>query len=308
MKVVFAGTPAAALPSLQAVADSRHDLAAVLTRPDARVGRGRKLARSPVAEWGDANGVDVLTPIAPKEPEFLEQLRQIAPDCVVVVAYGALAPAAALEVPTHGWVNLHFSLLPAWRGAAPVQHALLHGDEVTGASVFQLETGLDTGPVFGTVTENIRPRDTAGELLQRLSQHGAQLLTQVLDAVDDGAATAVPQPGHGVSLAPKIGVDDARVRWDVPAFAVDRRVRAMTPDPGAWTTWGGQRVRITPVTIDPEGPRLSPGQVEVGKSTVHVGTAGDPVRLDRLQVPGKKYIDAAAWGRGLAERDGVVFE
>ncbi|MGH8795017.1 MAG: methionyl-tRNA formyltransferase [Stackebrandtia sp.] len=308
MRLIFAGTPEAALPALRAIADSRHDLAAVLTRPDAPTGRGRKLSRSPVGAWADGNGVETLTPAKPKDPEFLDRLRAIAPDCVPVVAYGALVPAAALEIPGHGWINLHFSLLPAWRGAAPVQHAVLHGDEVTGASVFQLETGLDTGPVFGTVAETVRPQDTSGDLLERLADSGATLLTHVLDAIEDKTAAAVPQPADGVTLAPKVTVEDARIRWDEPAFAVDRRVRAVTPAPGAWTTWNGERVRLSPVTVDPEGPRLAPGAVAVGKSAVHVGAAGAPVRLSRIQPPGKKPMAAADWGRGLRSSDGIAFE
>ncbi|TWJ16247.1 methionyl-tRNA formyltransferase [Stackebrandtia albiflava] len=308
MRLVFAGTPEVAVPSLEAIADSGHELVAVVTRPDARVGRGRRLSRSPVAAWADARGVEVLTPARPREPEFLQRLTDLAPDCVPVVAYGALVPAAALAIPRYGWINLHFSLLPAWRGAAPVQHAVLHGDEVTGASVFQLETGLDTGPVFGTVTEAVRPTDTSGDLLGRLADTGAVLLRQVLDGIDAGEARAVPQPSDGVSSAPKIGVDDARVRWSDPAFAVDRRIRAVTPAPGAWTTWQGERFRIGPVAVDTSGSRLAPGELRIDKHTVAVGTATDPVVLDRVQPPGKAMMDATAWTRGLRETDGIRFE
>src|SRR5258707_3487894 len=198
MRLVFAGTPAVALPALDAIAASSHDLVAVVTRPDAAAGRGRGLRRSPVGAWADERGIETLTPARPREPEFLDRLKEIAPDCVPVVAYGALVPPAALEIPKHGWLNLHFSLLPAWRGAAPVQHAVLHGDEVTGASVFELEAGLGTGPVFGTVVEHIRPTDTSGDLLARLSVSGAELLVRVLDAIEAGAVTAVPQPGDGI--------------------------------------------------------------------------------------------------------------
>ncbi|CAM3360505.1 methionyl-tRNA formyltransferase [Stackebrandtia soli] len=307
MKLVFAGTPDVALPSLDAIVDGGHELAAVVTRPDARVGRGRSLSRSPVAAWADERGVEVLTPVKPSEPEFLRRLGEIAPDCVPVVAYGALVPQSALEIPAHGWINLHFSLLPAWRGAAPVQHAVLHGDAVTGASVFQLERGLDTGPVFGTVTETIARGDTSGDLLGRLAVSGAVLLTQVLHAIESGDAVAVPQPSDGVSLAPKVSVDDARVRWGDPAFAVDRRIRAVTPAPGAWTTWDGQRMRVGPVVVDVEGPALGPGEVAVSKSAVHVGTGTDPVRLVEVQPPGKKLMAADAWGRGLHVRDAIVF-
>jgi methionyl-tRNA formyltransferase len=186
LRLLFAGTPEPAVPSLEALLGSRHDVVAVLTRPDARAGRGRKVSRSPVAERADAAGVPVLQPRSPREPEFLEQLAELAVDCAPVVAYGALVPQAALDLPAHGWVNLHFSLLPAWRGAAPVQHAIMAGDEVTGASTFRLEAGLDTGPVFGTVTETIGAHDTAGDLLGRLSVSGAGLLVATLDGIAAG--------------------------------------------------------------------------------------------------------------------------
>ncbi|MDG4780626.1 methionyl-tRNA formyltransferase [Micromonospora sp. WMMD961] len=299
MRVVFAGTPAVAVPALAAVAASRHELVAVVTRPDAPAGRGRGLSRSPVGEWADEHGVEVLTPARPREPEFLDRLRVLAPDCVPVVAYGALVPPAALEIPRHGWINLHFSLLPAWRGAAPVQHAVLHGDEVTGASVFQLEEGLDTGPVYGTLTDEIRAADTSGDLLGRLADSGAGLLVAVLDAIDDGTARAEPQPADGVSLAPKLTVDDARVRWGDPAFAVDRRLRACTPAPGGWTTFRGERVKLGPVVPVPDGPELKPGELLVEKSRVLAGTATVPVRLGEVRAAGKRAMGATDWARGV---------
>ncbi|MFC0100450.1 methionyl-tRNA formyltransferase [Micromonospora marina] len=307
MRLVFAGTPAVAVPALDAIAASGHELLAVLTRPDAPAGRGRGLARSPVGAWADAHGVEVLTPARPREPEFLDRLRELAPDCVPVVAYGALVPPVALEIPRYGWINLHFSLLPAWRGAAPVQHAVLHGDELTGASVFELEEGLDTGPVYGTVTDEIRPADTSGDLLERLAHSGAGLLVAVLDAIGAGTARTVPQPADGVSLAPKLTVEDARVRWADPAFAVDRRVRACTPAPGPWTTFRDDRVKLGPVTPLPDGPELRPGELHVEKSGVLVGTATTPVRLGEVRAAGKKAMAAGDWARGARVTAGEVF-
>jgi methionyl-tRNA formyltransferase len=304
MRLVFAGTPAVALPSLDAIAASGHDLAAVVTRPDAPAGRGRHLVRSPAGAWADEHGVEVLTPARPREPEFLDRLRDLAPDCVPVVAYGALVPPAALEIPKHGWVNLHFSLLPAWRGAAPVQHAILHGDEVTGASVFELEAGLDTGPVYGTLTEPIRPTDTAGDLLDRLATEGAGLLVAVLDAIEAGTARAHPQPADGVTMAPKITVEDARIRWDDPAFAVDRRIRACTPAPGAWTTLRDERLKLGPVRPIANGPRLGPGDLLVERSQVLAGTATTPVVLGEVRAAGKKAMAATDWARGTRIQPG----
>lgn len=306
MRVVFAGTPAVAVPSLDAIAASEHDVVAVVTRPDAPAGRGRRLVRSPVGAWADERGIEVLTPARPREPEFLARLAEIAPECVPVVAYGALVPPAALAIPAHGWINLHFSLLPAWRGAAPVQHAVLHGDEVTGASVFTLEEGLDTGPLLGTLTEPIGPTDTAGDLLERLAASGSRLLVDVLDAIAAGRATAVPQAREGVSLAPKLTVADAEIRWDHPAFAVDRRIRACTPAPGAWTVFRGERIKIGPVTtvgdrsgLPAEVAALAPGRVAVARNRVFVGTATDPVLLGEVRAAGKRPMAADAWARGV---------
>jgi methionyl-tRNA formyltransferase len=307
MRLVFAGTPAVAVPALDAIAASGHDLLAVVTRPDAPAGRGRGLARSPVGAWADAHGVEVLTPARPREPEFLDRLRALAPDCVPVVAYGALVPPSALEIPRLGWINLHFSLLPAWRGAAPVQHAVLHGDELTGASVFQLEEGLDTGPVYGTVTDEVRPADTSGDLLERLAHAGAGLLVAVLDALAAGTARAEPQPADGVSLAPKLTVEDARVRWADPAFAVDRRIRACTPAPGPWTTFRGERVKLGPVTAVANGPELKPGELRVEKSRVLAGTGTAPVQLGEVRAAGKKAMSAGDWARGARVAAGEVF-
>ncbi|MBB2987816.1 methionyl-tRNA formyltransferase [Terracoccus luteus] len=307
MRVVFAGTPDAAVPALEAVAASRHELVAVVTRPDAPAGRGRRLEASPVRRRAEQLGVEVLTPARVRDEDFLERLRALAPDACPVVAYGNLIPPTALDIPTHGWVNLHFSLLPAWRGAAPVQHALMAGDEMTGASTFVIERGLDTGPVLGVMTEAVRPRDTAGDLLGRLARAGAGLLVATLDGLEAGELVPVPQPAEGVSLAPKIEVDDARVDWALPALAVDRRVRGCTPAPGAWTTFRGERLKLEPVevTVDADLPpdlqqaRPRPGEVVATKRAVFVGTGTDPVRLGVVQAHGKKPMPAPDWARGV---------
>jgi methionyl-tRNA formyltransferase len=307
MRIVFAGTPAVTLPSLEAIAASGHELIAVVTRPDAPAGRGRQLMRSPAGAWADERGLEVLTPQRPREPEFQERLRELAPDVVPVVAYGALVPPAALEIPKHGWVNLHFSLLPAWRGAAPVQHAVLHGDEVTGASVFELEAGMDTGPVYGTLTEQIRPTDTSGDLLDRLASEGAGLLVAVLDAIESGSARAHPQSADGISMAPKLSVEDARVRWADPAFAVDRRIRACTPAPGAWTTLRGDRLKLGPVRPVANATALKPGELLVERTQVLAGTATTPVILGEVRAAGKKPMSASDWARGLRIQPGENF-
>ncbi|MGB3335376.1 MAG: methionyl-tRNA formyltransferase [Mycobacterium sp.] len=300
MRIVFAGTPETALPSLQRLIDSpRHDVVAVLTRPDAASGRRGTPQPSPVARLAFDHGIPVLRPAQPNAPESVAELIELAPECCPVVAYGALLRDALLAVPTHGWVNLHFSLLPAWRGAAPVQAAIAAGDEVTGATTFQIEPELDSGPVYGVVTETIRADDTAGELLGRLAVSGAELLAATLDGIADGALHAVPQPSDGVSYASKISVDDARVRWELPAAVIERRIRAVTPNPGSWTMIGDLRVRVGPVGLADDGPAgLPPGDIHVDRRHVWVGTGSVPVRLGQIQPPGKKLMDAADWARG----------
>ena len=257
-----------------------------------------------MAERADAYGVPVLQPRSPREPAFLEHLAGLAVDCAPVVAYGALVPPAALELPGHGWVNLHFSLLPAWRGAAPVQHAVMAGDEVTGASTFLLEAGLDTGPVFGTLTEAIGPRDTAGDLLARLSVSGARLLVATLDGIAAGTLEPQPQPAEGVSLAPRIDPADARVDWALPAHVVDRRVRGVTPAPGAWTTWRGERLRLGPVAPVAGIGDLGPGELRTERAGVLVGAGRGAVRLGEVQPAGKRMVPAADWARGARPAEG----
>jgi methionyl-tRNA formyltransferase len=328
VRLVFAGTPEVALPALRALAASRHTVAAVITRPDAPAGRGQRLVASPVAALADELGIAALKPARPSEPSFLASLRALAPDCCPVVAYGALIPQAALDIPRHGWVNLHFSVLPAWRGAAPVQHAVLRGDDITGATTFELVKELDAGPVYGTLTEPIRPADTSGDLLGRLSVSGAELLVATLDAIEDGTARAIPQPADGVSLAPKLTPADARVDWKLPAHLIDRQIRGCTPDPGAWTEFESTRLKLWPVTpvspaspathasaahasaahasaahgasVDPAAaPAQAPGELRIERGAVYVGTGSTPVRLGDVQPQGKRRMPAADWARGL---------
>ena len=298
MRLVFAGTPAAALPALDALLESgRHEVLAVVTRPAARAGRGRKAQPSPVAQRAEQRGIPVLTPSRPGDEEFVEQLKRLEPDACPVVAYGALIPPRVLKVPPRGWLNVHFSLLPAWRGAAPVAHAILAGDEVTGVTVFELDEGLDTGPVYGVTTTGIGPGETAGELLERLASDGARLLTTVLDGIEDGRLRPEPQPPHGATLAPKLHKEDGRIDWAHPAVAVDRRVRATTPRPGAWTTFRGRRLGLRPVGGTGSEP-LAPGELSVTRDTVTVGTGSDPVVLGEVAPEGRTWMPAADWARG----------
>lgn len=316
MKLIFAGTPEPAVPALKALIASSHEVVAVITRPDARKGRGRTLYPSPIKEVALENGIEVLTPSTLKADTedgqaVRERIKELAPDAIPVVAYGNLVPEDLLDAATHGWVNLHFSLLPAWRGAAPVQASIRAGDDITGASTFQIEQGLDTGPVLGTITETIQTKDTAGELLERLSQSGAHLLVATMDGLESGEMVPQPQQGEP-TYASKITTEDARIRWSEPDFAVDRHVRAHTPAPGAWTMLGDDRMKIGKITplhteaeVLNEIPELSPGQVHITKKAVYVGTATTPVRVDQLQPVGKKMMNAADWGRGLGANNDV---
>jgi methionyl-tRNA formyltransferase len=305
VRVVFAGTPEVALPSLRAVASSSHELVGVVTRPAAPAGRGRRLTPSPVGTAAQELGVPVLTPRHPRDPDFQDELRRLAPDCCPVVAYGAILPQSALDIPPRGWVNLHFSVLPAWRGAAPVQRALWAGDDYTGATTFRIVPELDAGPTYGVVTERIRAGDTAGDLLGRLAEAGGPLLVATLDGIESGQVQARPQPLEGVSLAPKVEVGEAEVAWTRPAYVVDRQVRACTPAPGAWTTHAGLRLKLGPVTVDPEGPLLEPGELAVGKRSVHAGTGSEPVLLGDVRPFGKREMPAADWARGIRLSDGA---
>ncbi|OZE74411.1 methionyl-tRNA formyltransferase [Rhodococcus sp. 15-649-2-2] len=305
MRVVFAGTPDPAVPSLRRLLESeRHEVIAVVTRPDAASGRGRKTVRSPVGLLADEHGIPVFTPAKPSDPDFVSQLIDFAPDVCPVVAYGALLPQPVLDIPRFGWINLHFSLLPAWRGAAPVQAAIAAGDEITGASTFLLDAGMDTGPVLGVVTERIRSTDTTGDLLTRLASSGAELLNATLDAIEDGTAGAHPQPDDGVSYASKVTVDAARIDWNRSAAYIDRHIRSVTPAPGAWTTIGELRVKIAPVQLVPD--TLPPGAIEVRKSGVHIGTGTTALVLGDIQPQGKKVMKALDWARGARLDDTAV--
>jgi len=298
VRLIFAGTPAVAVSTLEALLASRHEVIAVVTRPDAPAGRGRRMEPSPVAAAAEQAGLEVLKPVKVRDPEFLKRLGELAPDCCPVTAYGALLPQSALDIPPHGWVNLHFSLLPAWRGAAPVQHAIMHGDEITGATTFQIVKELDAGPVYGMVTEQVLPADTSGDLLGRLADSGSRLLVATLDGIEDTAVIPAPQPAEGVSIAPKITVEDARVDWTKPAFAVDRLIRGCTPDPGAWTPLDGGRLKLWPVSPH-DGVSLAPGELHIDHNVVSVGTSTTAVRLGDVQPPGKRRMPAADWARGL---------
>jgi len=298
MRLVFAGTPDVALPSLEALLASRHEVAAVLTRPPAPAGRGRESRPSPVQVRADELGIPVLTPTGLRDADVLASIADLAPDCCPVVAYGALLPPEALAIPTQGWINLHFSLLPRWRGAAPVQHAIRAGDSVTGATTFRIDEGLDTGPILLQESTRIGEHETSGELLARLAVSGAALLVGTLDAIEDGRVTAQRQPDAGITVAPRIHAEDARIDWHADAGALDRLIRAVTPLPGAWTTMRGERLRVGPIEITDESG-LTPGEVRAGKHDVLVGTGTSVVRLGTVVAQGKRPMAAADWARGL---------
>lgn len=288
--------------ALEALTASAHEVVGVLTKPDAPAGRGRSLRASSVSESAHRHGLTVHTPH--QLIDVLPLLKDLQPDAVAVVAYGLLVPPELLEVPTHGWVNAHFSLLPRWRGAAPVQHAIAAGDTTTGVTTFRINRGLDTGPILATSQEvAIRERDDSGHLLDRLAPIGAHLLVNTLDALAVGGVTASPQPGEGASLAPRLTVEQARIDWSASAREVDRWIRACTPAPGAWTTCAGERLRIgTPLGIR-VGESPDVGRLVVEGSVVLVSAGEGFVELDQVQPQGKKWMPADAWIRGLRIED-----
>ena len=308
---MFAGTPGPALPTLRALIDGGQNVVAVISRPPAPAGRGRTLAASPVAEAATAAGLPLLTPVSARDPEFVAALRALDPELGVVVAYGQLLRRDVLDIPALGWVNLHFSLLPAWRGAAPVAAAIRAGDDLTGASAFRLEAGMDTGPVYGVITEPIGPRDTAGALLARLAVAGATLVARVVAGLADGTARARPQPADGVSSAPKLTAADAEIDFTAPAAAVERQIRAVTPDPGAWaeSPWG--RLTLGPAApVDTAGkpadaPQLAPGELAVQRRRALVGTGTAPLQLGEVRPPGRRWMPATDWARGVRPEPGT---
>lgn len=297
MRIAFAGTPDVAIPSLRELIAAGHDIVAVITRPDAPAGRGRVLTPSPVADFAVEHGLPVLKP--QRLSDIADGLRALEPDCIPVVAYGALVPADLLNVPKYGWINLHFSLLPAWRGAAPVQRAIMAGDDVTGASTFRLEAALDTGPVFGSLTRTIAPDDTAGTVLGALAEDGARLLARTVAELP--TLRPVAQSGDEVSYAEKLTKLDAMVRWDHPALVIDRQIRGCTPDPGAWSSIDGERIGIAPIRIRPDVTDLASGALRFDDDVL-VGTGSHAVQLVQVKPAGRGWMDAAAWARGLRTR------
>ena len=308
MRLLFAGTPKVAVATLDALLESGHEVVAVLTRPDALAGRGRRLVASAVAQRATELGLRLMQPDRPTDPDFLADLAILGVDVAPIVAYGGLIPPAALALPRNGWINLHFSLLPAWRGAAPVQRAIMAGDDITGASTFILEEGLDTGPVLGVVTETIRPTDTSGDVLARLALSGAELMVRTLDAIEEGVAVPSPQPNDGISLAPRITTDEVRIDWTRPALAIDRLVRGATPEPGAWTTLRGQRVGVGPVKLLVDDTSLVAGQLGVDRAGIRVGTGSHAVLLGEVKPAGKRWMPASDWARGARLSESEVVE
>ncbi|AKK03224.1 methionyl-tRNA formyltransferase [Corynebacterium epidermidicanis] len=311
MRILFAGTPDVAAMALRRLIVSEHEVIGVLTRPDARKGRGRTLHPSPVAEVAMEYDIPTFKPSTLKldtedGDRFREDLHSLAPDCVPVVAYGNLIPEDLLAAVPQGWINLHFSLLPQWRGAAPVQAAIYHGDDITGATTFRIDRGLDTGDVLGTITTEIGANETAAQLLHRLAESGGDLLVATMDGLAGGALVARPQVGEP-TYAAKIEKEDAQINWQAPALQIDRQIRAHTPAPGAWTMLADQRMKVGPVVLS-EREGLRPGHIEVTKQGVYVGTGSTAVMLGEIQPPGKKMMNAADWARGVTMAEGTVFQ
>lgn len=307
LRLVFAGTPAVAVPSLERLAASGHEVVGVVTRPDAPLGRKRVLTPSPVASAAEALGIPVVK-AARLDAAATAEIEALRPELGVIVAYGGLVREPLLSTPRHGWINLHFSLLPAWRGAAPVQHSIIAGDAEVGAAVFQLVAELDAGDVFAELRRPADDGATAGEVLEALAGAGGELLAGVVDAIGDGSARAVPQQGEP-SFAPKLSIDDGRLDWAQPAARVLARYRGVTPEPGAWTTIGGERLKVLDARATDAShgePHLAPGEIRAERRRVLVGTGDGPIELLRVQPAGKAAMAAADWGRGLGDGRHVV--
>jgi len=296
LRLVFAGSPAAAVPSLATLAGSRHEVAAVITREDSPQGRRGVLTPTPVAVEAEGRGIPVIRANR-LMGAATDAVQSLAPDLGVIVAYGGLVREPLLSTPRLGWINLHFSLLPRWRGAAPVQRAIMAGDDITGATVFQLVPELDAGEVFGRMTEPIGAHQTAGRLLEALSVSGAGLLERVVDALADGTARAEAQEGD-VTVAPKLTLDDGRIDWNRPARAVYDLIRGVTPEPGAFALVDDARLKVLEAAIARDVPRLPPGEFALVGRAVHVGTATEPIELVTVHPAGRKAMDAASWWRG----------
>lgn len=296
LRLVFAGSPAAAVPSLAQLARSRHEVAAAITRNDSPQGRRGVLTPTPVAVEAEAGGIPVIRANR-LTGEATDAVRALAPDLGVIVAYGGLVREPLLSLPRLGWINLHFSLLPRWRGAAPVQRAIMAGDQVTGASVFQLVEELDAGDVYGRISEPIGRLQTAGGLLDSLATSGAELLSRVVDALADGTARAEPQRGE-VTLAPKLTLADGEIDWNLPAQRVHDRIRGVTPEPGAFTTADGARLKVLEAVIAREVAPLPPGTFAMVGRSVVVGTESQPIELLTVHPAGRKAMDAGSWWRG----------
>jgi methionyl-tRNA formyltransferase len=297
MRLVFAGTPEVAVPTLERLAGSGHEIVAVITRPDAPLGRKRVLTPSPVANAAERLGLKVIR-ASRLTDDIGADIAALSPDLGVIVAYGGFVREPLLSTPRHGWINLHFSLLPRWRGAAPVQRALLAGDTETGATVFRLELGMDTGPIFDTMRVAIEPEETAGQLLARLAVDGTVVVSRVVDAIAAGTASAVEQSG-AATTAPKLSIDDARIDWAQPAASVHDRIRGVTPEPGAYTFLAEERLKVLRVARAADQAVLTPGQIVAAGSQVLIGTGTEPLELLEVQPSGSRAQPAADWWRGV---------
>jgi methionyl-tRNA formyltransferase len=301
------GTPAFAVPTLQWLL-SAHDVMGVFTQPDRPAGRGRRLTPSPVKGLALAHGVPVFQPASLRKDEGARAvLAELAPDVLVVAAYGLLLPPAVLGLATGGALNVHASLLPRWRGAAPVAHALLAGDAETGVTIMLLDEGMDTGPMLGRLTVPIAPADTTGTLTDRLARHGAELLAEVLPAWLAGELEREPQDAALATLAPRLTVAEGRLDWRQDAAALSRRVRAMSPWPGAYTHWGAERLKIHRATAVPAGADgVLPGTVLDDGGLLLVATGSGRLRLDELQAPGGRPLAGPDFARGRRDLIGAV--
>lgn len=304
MRIAFAGTPAVAIPTLKALMESEHELALVITQPPAARGRSKQPQPSEVASFAKENQLTLFEPDSINDETSIAFLKSLNVELIVVVAYGQLLKAETLNCIPKGWINAHFSLLPAWRGAAPVQAAIIHGDEISGVTTFQLEVGMDCGPIYGQVVTDVKTDESAGQLLERLSIIGADLVIQTLATIESGEAKPQMQIETLATYAPKLLPADGQIKWHHPALAISRHIRGFTPNPGAWTTLDGMRIEIGCAQIQIESD-LEPGQLRIEKNSVLVGTGSSALKIIDVKPAGKAWMEAAAWGRGLRDHSGA---
>ncbi|CAB5073355.1 unannotated protein [freshwater metagenome] len=303
MRIGVAATPSVAIPTMQWLKDSENIFEVIITRPDQQAGRGRNLKSSPVAQWGEEHGISVIKPASPND--MVETISTL--DLVITIGYGVLLPLEVLKIPRYGFINLHFSLLPKWRGAAPVNRAIQNGDSISGVSVFQLDAGMDTGPIYVQKEIAISDEECAGDVLRNMALLGPSAIEETLNLISTGFAP-IAQNVSGISFAPKISKSEVEIDWNQSAEKVQRNIRAFTPEPGAWTSWRDAPIIIAKSALIADISDLKPGSIRLIDGNVVIGCGEESaIRLDEVRPSGKNTMTAQAWARGARLHEGDCF-